>query len=285
LKKILITGSTGQLGSELTKILISKDFNLIPVSRSQLDIANYFQVEQLLLNLRPDWVVNCAAFTNLDRAETQVDESNKVNSVGPSLLARACEITGSKLLHFSTDAVFSSSSFKFFSSKESTNPVSQYGKSKEMGEKILLNNFAKNIWIIRSSWLYGDYGGNFIHKIIQSIRKQESIQVVDDQFGQPTNTRNFGLHIKEFISEPPNSGVYHFADFGYTSRYDLAKEISLSLGYKKYNIVPKSTVPSKNVAVRPKYSLLSLDNDSIKVDTKFIPWQDSLNQFLKLQTV
>jgi len=285
LRKILITGSSGQIGRELTQTLTSQDFKLITANRSQLDVSDYFQVQNMILEHRPDWVINCAAFTNLDLAEMHVAESNKINSCGPSLLAQACRITRSNLLHFSTDAVFSSNNLKFFSSKESTNPLSQYGKSKAMGEKLLLNNYTKNIWIIRSSWLYGIYGGRFVQKILESIRNRQSIQVVDDQFGQPTYTKNFGLHVKDFILDPPESGLYHFTDSGYTSRFDFAKHILLYLGIKDYDIVSKSTSLNNELAIRPKYSLLSLDNHSVKAGTRFTPWQESLNQFLKTQKI
>ncbi len=283
MRKILITGSGGQLGRELAQTFTSRDFELITANRSQLDVSDYFQVQNMILEHRPDWVVNCAAYTNLDLAEIHVSESNKINTYGPSLLAQACKIIGSKLLHFSTDAVFSSNNFKFFSSKESTNPISQYGKSKAMGEKLLLDNHSKNVWIIRTSWLYGVYGGRFVQKILESIRNKQLIQVVDDQFGQPTYAKNFAMHVKDFILDPPESGLYHFADSGYTSRFDFAKHILLYLGIKNYNVVSKSTNFNDNLAARPKYSLLSLENHSVKTATKFTPWQESLNQFLKMK--
>lgn len=273
------------MGRELTQTLTSRDFELITANRSQLDVSDYFQVQNMILEHRPDWVINCAAYTNLDLAEMHVAESNKINSNGPSLLARACSIIGSNLIHFSTNAVFSSNDLKFFSSMESTSPLSQYGKSKAMGEKLLLNNYKKNVWIIRSSWLYGVYGGRFVQNILESIKNGQSIKVVDDQFGQPTYTKNLGLHVKDFILDPPKSGLYHFADFGYTSRFDFAKHILFYLGIKDYEIVPKSTSLSDDLAKRPKYSLLSLDNHSVKAGTKFTPWQDSLNHFLKTQKI
>jgi dTDP-4-dehydrorhamnose reductase len=283
LRKILITGSNGQLGRELISTLTPKHFDLIALNRSQLDISDFQQVRTILSEYKPDLVLNCAAFTNLDQAEIKVNESYKVNSEGPNLLARACEYTSSKLLHFSTDAVFSSNQFKFFGSKDPTNPVSQYGKSKADGEKLLLEKYAKNVWIIRSSWLYGNYGGRFVHNILASIRKKLPIKVVDDQFGQPTNTRNFGLYIRNFILNPPDFGIYHYADFGYTSRYHFVKQILLDLGFEKYNIVPTNTLIADNLALRPKYSLLSLENDSISLGTKFLPWQESLNEFIRMQ--
>lgn len=285
MRKILITGSNGQLGRELTNTLTSKDFELIALNRSQLDISDFQQVRTIFLEYKPDLVLNCAAFTNLDLAEQQICESNKVNSEGPNLLARACEYTSSKLLHFSTDAVFSSNQFKFFGSKELTNPVSQYGKSKAQGEKMLLEKYAKNVWIIRSSWLYGSYGGRFVHNILASIRKKLPIKVVDDQFGQPTNTRNFGIYIRNFILNPPDFGIYHYADFGYTSRYNFVKQILLDLGFENYKIIATKTLIADNLALRPRYSLLSLQNDSISPGTKFLPWQESLTEFIRMQEI
>ena len=281
--KILVTGAGGQLGQELFKCFEIDNFEIIPVTKIQMDITNYTEVNRIIKTHKPDWIVNCAAYTNVDLAEQNVDKSYEVNTVGPRVLAQASESTETRLLHISTDSVFSSQAPIFFESNSEPNPINQYGRSKEGGEKILLNDYSKNSWIIRTSWLYGEFGGKFMSNVLSAIRKKLLLQIVDDQFGQPTNTKDLALHIKRFILEPPVANVYHFANHGFTSRYDFVNEIVQFLNLSGTKILRTTTLVNKNIAIRPRYSLLSLGSKSVAFQTEFVPWQKSLHQFLKTQ--
>lgn len=281
--KILVTGAGGQLGQELFRNFKNDNFDVIPLNKMQMDITNYAEVNRIAKHHKPDWIVNCAAYTNVDLAEQNADKSNEVNTVGPGILAQASANIGTKLLHISTDAVFSSEEPVFFEANSKPNPVNQYGRSKDGGEKILLKNYSKNSWIIRTSWLYGEFGGKFVSNVLGAIMRNSPLQIVDDQFGQPTNAKNLAVHIKRFIIEPPVANVYHFVDYGFTSRYDFANEICRFLNISGTKISRTTTSINSNTAIRPKYSLLSLENKSVAFDTEFIPWQKSLHQFLKTQ--
>jgi dTDP-4-dehydrorhamnose reductase len=281
--KILVTGADGQLGQELFRNFKNDNFDVIPLNKMQMDITNYAEVNRITKHHKPDWIVNCAAYTNVDLAEQNVDKSNEVNTVGPGILAQASADTETKLLHISTDAVFSSQEPIFFEANSKPNPVNQYGRSKDGGEKILLKNYSKNSWIIRTAWLYGEFGGKFVSNVLGAIKRNSPLQIVDDQFGQPTNAKDLAVHIKRFILEPPVANVYHFVDHGFTSRYDFANEICKFLNISGTKISRTTTSINSNTAIRPKYSLLSLGNKSVAFDTEFVPWQKSLHQFLKTQ--
>ena len=281
--KILVTGADGQLGQELFRNFKNDSFDVIPLNKMQMDITNYAEVNRITKLHKPDWIVNCAAYTNVDLAQQNVDKSNEVNTVGPGILAQASADTETKLLHISTDAVFSSQEPIFFEANSKPNPVNQYGRSKDGGEKILLKNYSKNSWIIRTAWLYGEFGGKFVSNVLGAIKRNLPLQIVDDQFGQPTNAKELAVHIKRFILEPPVANVYHFADHGFASRYDFANEICKFLNISGTKISRTTTAINSNTAIRPKYSLLSLGKKSVAFDTEFVPWQKSLHQFLKTQ--
>lgn len=281
--KILVTGADGQLGQELFRSFKKDNFDVIPLNKMQMDITNYAEVNRITKKHKPDWIINCAAYTNVDLAEQNLDKSNEVNTAGPRILAQASSDTGTKLLHISTDAVFSSPVPIFFEANSKSNPVNQYGRSKDGGEKILLKDYSKNSWIIRTSWLYGEFGGKFVSNILGALKRNSPLQIVDDQFGQPTNAKNLAAHIKRFILEPPVAKVSHFVDHGFTSRYDFANEICKFLNISGTKISRTTTLINSNTAIRPKYSLLSLGNKSVAFDTAFVPWKESLHQFLKTQ--
>jgi dTDP-4-dehydrorhamnose reductase len=169
--KILVTGADGQLGQELFRNFKNDSFDVIPLNKMQMDITNYAEVNRITKLHKPDWIVNCAAYTNVDLAQQNVDKSNEVNTVGPGILAQASADTETKLLHISTDAVFSSQEPIFFEANSKPNPVNQYGRSKDGGEKILLKNYSKNSWIIRTSWLYGEFGGKFVRNVLGAIKR------------------------------------------------------------------------------------------------------------------
>jgi dTDP-4-dehydrorhamnose reductase len=161
--------------------------------------------------------------------------------------------------------------------------VNQYGRSKLGGERILLKSYHDNSWIIRTSWLYGEFGGKFVNNVFGALNKNLPLQIVDDQFGQPTNSRNLAAHIEKFVLEPPVENVYHFADDGFTSRYDFVREIVKYLNISRTTISRIATSINVDTAIRPKYSLLSLGSESVAFNTEFLPWQKSLHQYLKVR--
>jgi len=278
--KILVTGASGQLGRELVQIFSESRIELLSATRIQLDITNYDQVKNYLSQYLPDWVINCAAYTNVDLAEKNTVLSHQVNAHGPENLAKICDGLGLKLLHISTNSVFASNFVKYFYTNDLTNPINQYSKSKAEGEELVMSGHSRNYWIIRTSWLYGNYGGSFVHNILRKIQTKELISVVNDQFAQPTNSRDLAIYIKNFIQKPENPGVYHYANLGYASRFDLAQQIFRHQQANDSLLMSVETVFQKDVAARPKYSLISLENSVIQNEIELFPWQESLGLFL-----
>jgi len=279
--KILIIAADGQLARQLLETFSDIEVEVVSTTKKQLDITSHKQVNSYLVTLTPDWIINCAAYTNLDLAENNIYQSNQVNAIGPENLAKNCKLIGAKFLHISTNSVFSSEHLEFFSPSGVTNPVNQYSKSKVLGEKLVLQEYPENSWIIRTSWLYGEYGGNFVHSILNKIQEKGAIRVVDDQFGQPTYSSNLATYIIDFILQPPNPGIYHFANLGYTSRFDLAAKILFFMRADAARLESAQTVEVKNKAFRSKYSLIYLNSDSYLPKKEFIHWEESLEQFLR----
>jgi dTDP-4-dehydrorhamnose reductase len=278
--KILITGASGQLGKELSSCFSKLNVEIISFDKTLLDITKIDKIRDCVENFLPDWIINCAAYTNVDLAEVNIDSSNNINGTGPENLASICKSYKSKLLHISTDSVFSNNLPKFFDVDEKTNPINQYSKSKVLGEELSMFKFKEGTWILRTSWLYGEFGGNFTHAILNKVSSNGIIQVVDDQFGQPTNSRNLVQFIKSFIFQPPNPGIHHFTDQGYVSRIDFARQISIFLGIDPSLIRSVNTKKQEGIAVRPKFCLLAPSN-LLYGDVDYMSWQESLQYFLK----
>ena len=278
--RILITGANGQLGKELNSCFSKFNVEIISFDKTQLDITKIDKIRDCVENFLPDWIINCAAYTNVDLAEVNIDSSNNINGTGPGNLASICKSYGSRLLHISTDSVYSNNLPRFLDADQKTNPINQYSKSKVLGEELSMFNFKEGTWILRTSWLYGEFGGNFTHAILKKASNNEIIQVVDDQFGQPTNSRNLANYIKSFIFQPPNPGIYHFTDQGYVSRVDFARQILIFRGFDLSLIRSVGTKKQEGVAVRPKFCLLAPSN-LLYDDVDCISWQESLQHFLK----
>ena len=277
--KVAITGASGQLGRELQRTFSEAGVQLVAKNREQLDITNAKEISDFLDESRPEWLVNCAAYTKVDQAEFEIEESLRVNAEAPQVLAQLCRDRGTKLIHISTDSVFSSEVPSLFSISHTTNPINQYSKSKALGEELVLKNYSDGAWIIRTSWLYGEFGGKFVHAIVDKMNGKEHLQVVIDQFGQPTNTKDLASYIYALIMHEPYPGIYHFAGEGYVSRYNFAKQIIINLGGDASRVIGIETVGQKSMAIRPKYSLLELENSSFPSLKYVYNWEDSLVQF------
>ena len=277
--KVAITGASGQLGRELQRTFLEAGTQFVAKNRVQLDITNAQKISDFLDESRPEWLVNCAAYTKVDQAEFEIEESLRANAEAPHVLAQLCRDKGTKLIHISTDSVFSSEVPAFFSISHRTNPINQYSKSKALGEELVLNHYSDGAWIIRTSWLYGEFGGKFVHTIVDKMKDKEHLQVVNDQFGQPTNTKDLANYIYALILHAPHPGIYHFAGEGYVSRYNFAKQIITNLGGDASRVIGVETVGQKSMAIRPKYSLLELENSSFPSLRYLYNWEDSLVQF------
>lgn len=287
--KILITGADGQLGSEIVWTIKNKNAlgelpsevvnaEIICVDVNDLDITNFESVQAFFVKNKPDVVINCAAITNVDGCENDLETSFKVNSLGPKNLAICAEQVGAKLLHISTDYVFSGTGTVPYSEWEMCNPQSIYGKSKYMGE-YYIQQFCKKYFIVRTAWLYGKFGNNFVKTIIKAAKEKGQLKVVSDQIGNPTNCEDLAFHILKIITTQ-NYGIYHCTNEGECSWYDFASEI-VKLANIECVVSPCSTDEYPRPAKRPAFS--SLNNLMLKctIGNEMRIWQDALKSFMK----
>lgn len=288
--KILITGSKGQLGNEL-KDIINKGYSEIGkvsecINNSQvfdfdvdkLDITDLKSVKNVLNTIKPDVVINCAAATNVDGCESDEDFAFKVNSLGPRNLAIVCEEIGARLVQVSTDYVFSGVGEKPLTEYDLTAPYSVYGKTKLLGENYV-REFCSKYYIVRTAWLYGYVGHNFVYTMRRLGKEKDSINVVNDQIGNPTHANDLAYHILKLI-ETDEYGVYHCTGKGECSWYDFAKMI-IELSGEECIVNPCTSEEYKTPAKRPEYS--SLDNMMLRntVGDEMRNWQDAIKSFIE----
>ena len=288
--KILITGSKGQLGNEL-KDIINKGYSEIGkvsegIKNSQvfdfdvdkLDITDLKSVKNVLSTIKPDVVINCAAATNVDGCESDEDFAFKVNSLGPRNLAMICEKIGAKLVQVSTDYVFSGVGEKPLNEYDLTAPYSVYGKTKLLGENYV-REFCSKYYIVRTAWLYGYVGHNFVYTMRRLGKEKDSINVVNDQIGNPTHANDLAYHILKLI-ETDEYGIYHCTGKGECSWYDFAKMI-IELSGEECIVKPCTSEEYKTPAKRPEYS--SLDNMMLRntVGDEMRNWQDAIKSFIE----
>ena len=271
--KILVTGANGQLGTELQKLLTDAIFTDVDV----LDITDLEMVKKFVKDNNIGTIVNCAAYTAVDKAEDDEERAQKINEVGPYNLAKS----GAKIIHISTDYVFDGLGHKPYLEDDETRPVSVYGKTKRAGEVAVMENAKVGI-VIRTAWLYSAHGGNFVKTMRKLGSERESLNVVADQVGTPTFAGDLAEAIVKIIPQlsEENKGIYHFTNEGVCSWYDFANEImELSLLKCKVNPIPSSAYPTR--AVRPFYSVLSKAKIKEVFGVEIKHWKDGLVRCLK----
>lgn len=287
--KILITGSNGQLGNELIDIInkgyseigkISDDIKnaeVLAVDVDKLNIINEMQVIEFILNEKPDVVINCAAYTNVDKCEECENIAYEINAIGPKNLAKVCEMIGAKFVQVSTDYVFEGVGTVPFTENEKLNPQSQYGRTKLEGEKFTKELCEKH-FIVRTAWLYGYVGNNFVYTMMKLGDTNSEIKVVDDQRGNPTHANDLAYHILKLV-ETENYGVYHCTGKGECSWFDFASEI-MKLSGKDCKVNACTTAEFPRPAKRPEYS--SLDNKMLRetIGDDMRDWKEALNSFI-----
>ena len=277
--RILVLGADGQLGREIQRLYTIKNFEFIFVNRQSLDITNYSGLLASVDGLKPDWIINCAAFTNVDRAEIEKDACWAANAQGPRNIAMICSSKKIRLIHISTDSVFASENYLFNKISDVTNPINEYSRAKVAGERAIIENSNSDYWIIRTAWLYGKDGKNFVSAILGKLQMNKPFHVVDDQFGQPTWTQNVVHAIFGILESVMNPGILHIATPSVTSRLEWARTIAEIFNYDVSLILPTKSTQNKGVAIRPKYSLIEPSKiEGIRNDW-LIPPKVSLSHF------
>jgi len=282
--KILVTGSEGQLGWELLRQGPELGFEILPADLPEVDITDSDQISQLLQRGNPSLVINAAAYTNVDQAETDQAAAFAVNRDGPAVLARQCGINKIPLIHVSTDFVFDGLKKRPYLESDPVAPIGVYGQSKAAGEKQVRTHLNAHI-IVRTAWLYGVHGHNFVKTMLRLARERETISVVADQYGCPTSAFDLAealLHIAGRIRDdaPIAFGTYHYCGQGEASWFDFTREIikiAESYGPVKTALVkPITTAEFPTAAARPPYSVLDCGLIEKQFGITPGPWRDSL---------
>ena len=287
--KIMITGCKGQLGNELQTIIrnnrseigaVPEDIvgaEVIPVDIEDLDITDASAVLKFVGSVAPDVIINCAAMTNVDGCETNYETAFRVNAAGVRNLACAAESIGAKFIHVSTDYVFAGDGNKPYIEWDIVNPQSVYGASKALGEKYALS-FCKRTFIVRTAWLYGYVGKNFVKTVRRVIREKGAITVVNDQRGNPTNANDLAHHLLK-LAVTEDYGIYHCTGKGECSWYDFAVKIAEYSGMPD-TVKPCTTAEYNSPTKRPAYS--SLRNLALEcgVGDEMRDWQIALKEYI-----
>lgn len=259
MSKALVCGAGGQLGQELV-LTCPEQCQAIPMTRSMLDIADPVQVAKALDDTGPSWVINAAAFTAVDAAESEPESAHRVNAMGPEILALQCRERNIRFLHVSTDFVFDGTQGHPYAPDAEPNPLGVYGRSKLDGENAVIAAGGSSV-ILRTGWVYSRHGGNFVKTMLRLIAEREQLSVVEDQIGTPTWARGLALACWGLADHGDASGIYHWSDAGACSWYDFAvaiREIALELGLLRQAAtllpIPASQYPTP--ARRPAYSVL-----------------------------
>lgn len=276
--KVLVTGGGGQLAQCIKRVAeLHSTLQFSFKTSAELDITDKDEVNSLFSTQDFDYCINCAAYTNVDKAETETELAYSVNVLGPKYLSESCSKHQVTLIHVSTDFVFDGNASKPYKETDSTNPIGVYGKTKLEGEEQIINTI-KNHFIIRTSWLYSEFGNNFLKTMLRLANQRDELGVVGDQIGSPTYAVDLAEVIVELIESKNNAyGVYHYSNKGVISWYDFAKEIFiLNQSNIKLNKIRTKDYPTP--AKRPKYSVLNTN----KIKETFgiiIPiWNDSLKR-------
>ena len=287
MEKIIVTGCNGQLGRAINKELPRDKYELINTDVFQgeeiipLDITNVDAVVDLARKTKASAIINCAAYTAVDKQESDIDLSYKINAIGPRNLAIAATEVGAKLVHVSTDYVFEGNGTRPYIEFDKTGPVSVYGKTKLAGEE-MVRQFAKDFFIIRTAWLYGD-GKNFVKTMLGLSEKYDEVSVVKDQLGTPTSTTELAKAI-HFLLGTENYGVFHGTCEGDTNWADFTEEIFRLAGKStRVNHVTTEEYTAKNpqAAPRPAYSILENYMFKLTSDFMFADWHYAIEEYLK----
>lgn len=275
--RILLTGARGQLGHDLVEALGAEE--VVAVGHSELDIADRVAVSQAVRAARPDWIVNAAAFNDVDLAESARAAAFAVNADGPAYLAAAAKAVGARLVHVSTDYVFNGRKGEPYTEDDTPEPLSVYGASKRAGEVRVLDSGGRAS-VLRTAWLYGSHGKNFVKAILAAASSGKPLRVVADQVGSPTWTRDLAFAIRDLLATDM-AGLFHVVNSGACSRYEFARAILQGGG--EVEAVKSSEMPRP--APRPANSSLRSTRWAEGGMRAMRPWQEALAEFLRDERV
>lgn len=284
---VLVTGSSGQLGQSLQFIAPNySEFQFVFCSSQDLDISNVENCRSIFSNIKPNYCINAAAYTAVDKAESETEKAHLINVEGAKNIAEVCQENNTVLLHISTDFVFDGSKNSPYNELDIPNPTGVYGKTKLLGEQAIQQVWQKH-YIVRTSWVYSQFGNNFMKTMLRLALERDSISVVNDQIGTPTNAVDLAVALLQIIltdnlqPATDNFGIYNFSNEGQCSWYDFAKKI-FEINNININLqsIPTSSFPTP--AKRPSYSVLDKSKIKSIFGLKVSTWEESLMYTLKI---
>ena len=287
--KILVIGKNGQLGQSINKIVSNTQSNneFVFVGRDQLDLSNENNVASYFESNDFDIIINCAAYTAVDKAESEVELANQVNHLGVKQLAQIANKQKAKLIHISTDYVFDGESDESYLESNITNPINTYGKTKLAGEQAVLVAMQNGAIIIRTSWVYSEYGHNFVDTMLRLGKERDELNVVSDQIGSPTYAGDLAraiLHIIQtevFLNSSQETQIYHYSNEGACSWFDFAKEI-FAFASIQCTVSPITTEQYPTPAQRPTNTLMDKDKISQTFGVNIPYWEESLKTCIEI---
>jgi dTDP-4-dehydrorhamnose reductase len=252
----LVLGVNGQLGQELINLLKIKNIEAIGTDRNEIDFTKPNEITEKIDKFNPSHIVNCGAYTQVDKAEEEIELANLINAQAVGVIAKYAHEKQLPFVHISTDYVFDGTEINPYQEDHEVNPQSVYGKSKAQGEKEALE---KNplVYILRTAWVYGAYGNNFPKTIAKKLMNKESVNIVNDQIGAPTWTLDLALAIVEILEKKSKPGIYHVTNSESCSWFEFAREIAKTLNLDENLVKPTDSKSFVRPAVRPKFSVLS----------------------------
>jgi len=279
---VLVTGSNGQLGSEIIELSSEFENNYFFTDRVRLDISDEDAVKNYIAENSIDVIINCAAYTAVDKAEDDKDNADAINHLAVKYLAQISQDNNIKLIHVSTDYVFDGKNYKPYTEDDTVNPNSVYGATKLAGEKAMQDINPNNSIIIRTSWVYSSYGANFVKTMLRLGKEKDQLGVIFDQVGTPTYARDLAKTILELLPKINNEEVeiYNYSNEGVLSWYDFAKEI-MRMARLECKVNPIETKEYPTPASRPHFSLLNKSKIKNQFKIEIPYWKDSLDECLK----
>jgi dTDP-4-dehydrorhamnose reductase len=275
MQRVLLLGGSGILGSEVLLLLQNQNTDYVAPTSSDLDITDKDKVLKFVSDFRPTWIINCAAWTNVDGAESSFEDAIKLNEIAVGNVGVAADLFECKVIHISTDYVFDGESSQPYLETSQVHPLNKYGESKLLGEQALLEALP-SAYVVRTSWLYGVSGKNFVKTIAGKALRREDAKVVSDQVGSPTSARDLAIGILSILKNQPEPGIYNYSNRGSCSWFELAQKIYETVGANNGLVHPISSGSLSFIAKRPKYSLLSKEK-WLSAGLSEVPnWEDSL---------
>lgn len=286
--RVLVTGANGQLGYALQKtreiFSVNCELELIALTRAEMDFSQPEKIAGILIKLSPDAIINAAAYTAVDKAETEFELAKTINVDAVQKIANWCQENKKILIHVSTDFVFDGKKASPYETDDPINPIGVYGKTKQQGENVALNE-CENSYVVRTGWVYGEHGANFVKTILRLANERELLRIVSDQIGTPTYATHLAEMLWQLLLQKPQQKLWHFSDAGVASWYDFASVIvneaeALGILAKKPIIKPIATSDYPTPAQRPAFSVLSKKNTWNNLNIIPMHWQEALTKML-----